>query len=138
MNAINSLGFDVRDHGGDWVVHGGWEDSVLIAIPGLNRPSMSDSDSMLNNHLINGIPVARRNHLVRMRLAEALSDGQWHSIDAIVDRFLSEHWSFINAKQLSTLCRGTTGIEGRHRMGCEREFRLTSPSAFYSWMERPV
>lgn len=79
--------------------------------------------------------VARRNHLVRMRIAEALADGEWHSIDAVVNRFLIESWSFVNGKQLAAICRGSVGIDSRHRMGCPKEFRLTYPAAFYKWMQ---
>jgi hypothetical protein len=92
---------------------------------------------MLNNQRLNVLlgltPVARRNHLVRMRIAEALKDGEWHSVDAIVDRFICEGWSFINGKQLTLLCK-CEGIEIRHRRNSAREFRLANPTAFYEWM----
>ena len=79
--------------------------------------------------------VARCNHLVRMRIAQALSDGEWHSVDYIKDRFITNGWSFLNGPQLAQLCRGTVGIEKRHLRNRDPEFRLVRPAQFYQWMQ---
>ena len=51
--------------------------------------------------------------------------------------FLDEGWSFINANQISTLCRITDGIEQR-KMGNSNTvaYRLAKPDAFYDYMSR--
>jgi len=51
--------------------------------------------------------------------------------------FLDEGWSFINANQISTLCRITDGIEQR-KMGNSKTvtYRLAKPDAFYDYMSR--
>ena len=72
-----------------------------------------------------------------MRIATVLSDGQWYSARAIMHHFLEQGWSFINANQISTLCRITEGIEQR-KAGVEEAvtYRLSQPDAFYDYMAR--
>tara|TARA_Y100001973_G_scaffold14020_1_gene20068 strand:- start:10 stop:249 length:240 start_codon:yes stop_codon:yes gene_type:complete len=77
--------------------------------------------------------MPRRNYLVRMRIAEVLNDGEWRSTDYIVDHFLTNGWSFINERQIASICSRTTGIDKRI-VGKGRMFRLKNKAAFAEFM----
>ena len=79
--------------------------------------------------------MARRNHLVRMRIATVLADGEWKSADEIKECFIHHGWSFHNKAQLAQLCRMTTGIEVR-KIGVKShiQYRMESRPAFAKFM----
>jgi len=79
--------------------------------------------------------MARRNHLIRMRIATVLADGRWKSIDEIKSYFIQQGWNFHNANQLATLCRMTSGIEIR-KIGSKShtQYRMQSRPAFEKFM----
>ncbi len=79
--------------------------------------------------------MGRRNHLVRMRIATVLADGEWKSIDEIKSVFLHHGWSFLNSHQLAQLCRMTTGIETRSvGLNSHIQYRMQSRPAFADFM----
>tara|TARA_Y100001963_G_C6501848_1_gene318232 strand:- start:72 stop:416 length:345 start_codon:yes stop_codon:yes gene_type:complete len=81
--------------------------------------------------------MGRRNHLIRMRIAEVLADREWKSAAEIVHHFLEEGWAFTSANQISTICRITGGIEQRKTgLNAEITYRLSNPQAFYDYMAR--
>ena len=79
--------------------------------------------------------MARRNHLIRMRIATVLADGEWKSVDEIKSYFIQHGWSFHNTVQIAQLCRMTTGIEIR-KVGLvsHTQYRMQSRPAFEKFM----
>lgn len=79
--------------------------------------------------------MAKRNHLVRMRLATVLADGNWKTIEEIKSIFLNHGWSFHNSAQLAQLCRMTSGIQIRKiGLSSHLQYRMQSRPAFEKFM----
>ena len=81
--------------------------------------------------------MGRRNHLVRLRIAKIMVDGEWRTAAEIAIRFRSEGWSFTSTGQLGNLLSRSPGIIRRRTGGSTTVFtyRMNNPSAYDDFMQ---
>ena len=84
--------------------------------------------------------MARRSHLVRMRLASVLSQAErWMTCEEIKNRFLDEGWSFTSSNQISRLCVNTIGFKSRMDEQGVHYYKIENLDAFHHWMkQKPI
>jgi hypothetical protein len=82
--------------------------------------------------------MGRRNHLARIRLAEAMKDGEWRTAADIAAIFRLNGWSYTSTQQIGNLCSRSPGWVSRRSGGGTSvlSYRFENPVVYDNFVHR--